>query len=196
MNTSFVKLEDKMDQGRQATACCRCLSLKQGVQLGCAYYVLRALLNVVLPLIAMSRGPRSTCVFAHPSPGCPNFCSGPGALCAGETLAQCGPPKGQVPAQFTPEMLEKQPHPPCYPRMMQQMMGTEEICLAHNGTWEQIRPDQDGASSSSPPPKLARTRKGAAAQTRLGLKLWCTSSSSRWRSSRSACWPCSRFSPP
>ena len=52
MNVAFVKLEDKLDQRPAATSCCGKLTLRQGVMIGCVYYICRMLINVALPILA------------------------------------------------------------------------------------------------------------------------------------------------
>lgn len=93
MDTAFLKLEDKLDQRAPATSCCGKLSLKQGVSLGCAYYICRMLINVAFPFVMGGGQPPHVCVFAHPDPGCPNFCSGEGSM-YGDQLACSAPPDG------------------------------------------------------------------------------------------------------
>ena len=163
METAFLKLEDKLDQRPPATSCCGKLTLRQGVLLGCAYYIVRMLLNVAFPIIMAGGGGRAPhiCVFAHPVPGCPNFCSGEGSL-FGDSQACTAPPAGTctVGACMNGDLPPSQPCPeggqipacnggdhgvcpPCYPVHMRQTLMSKDGCEAHGGTMEQVAPSED-----------------------------------------------------
>ena len=159
MDTAFLKLEDKLDQRAPATSCCGKLSLKQGVSLGCAYYICRMLINVAFPFVMGGGQPPHVCVFAHPDPGCPNFCSGEGSM-FGDQLACSAPPDGTCavgtcmmgdlpPGQACPGTIpacnggDHGVCPPCYVQHMQQILMNPSGCESHGGTFEQVAPSKD-----------------------------------------------------
>ena len=169
MEVGFLKLEERLEQRPAATSCCGKLTLQQGVVLGCVYYICRMLLNVAYPFMLVADPIPRVCVFAHPDPGCPNFCSGSGSL-FGDREACDPPPVGtctvgecvvaDLPTgEKCPEKVTKCDGgggtgvcPPCFKQQMHHILMEKKGCEAYNGTFEQVthsesKDDPAGAES-------------------------------------------------